>query len=182
MSNKVQKLNPTLKEKIRNLFVQGIDGDAGERVLFSLDELAAKHKIGKSTLYRHAKADNWKIQQEQYQYEFLKKLDEGRRVSMVKDSIKVDTTTLNISKALLGQVSQLIRDAQTQGKVTPSMVSTIADATYKIQRVAKLSLGEATDNMSLNTNAKDSTAFKEAMELLDEIGRAKRTGDLEALH
>ena len=77
MSNKVQKLNPTLKEKIRNLFVQGIDGDAGERVLFSLDELAAKHKIGKSTLYRHAKADNWKIQQEQYQYEFLKKLDEG---------------------------------------------------------------------------------------------------------
>jgi len=182
MSNKVQKLNLTLKEKIRNLFVQGIDNDAGERVLYTIDELAIKHKVGKSTLYRHAQSDNWKIQQEQFQYEYLKKLDEQRRVSMVKDGIKVDTTTLNISKALLGQISQLIRDSQTQGKVTPSMVSTIAEATYKVQRVAKLSLGEATDNMSVNTNAKDDTGFKEAMELLDEIGRAKRKGDLDSIH
>ena len=182
MNNKVQKLNLTLKEKIRNLFVQGVDNEQGERILYSLDELAEKHKVGKSTLYRHAKNDNWKIQQEQFQYEYLKKLDEDRRKEMVKDSVKIDTTTLNISKALLGQIAQFIRESQTQGKITPNMLSTIAEATYKVQRVAKLALGEATDNMSLNTNAKDSTAFKEAMELLDEIGRAKRTGDLESLH
>ena len=62
------------------------------------------------------------------------------------------------------------------------MLSTVAEATYKVQRVAKLALGEATDNMNLNANVKDTDAFKEAMELLDEVADAKRTGDLESLH
>lgn len=182
MSKKVQKLNPTLKEKIRNLYVQGVDSEGGERILFSLDQLAKDHKVGKSTLYRHAKQDGWKEQQEQFQAEYLRKLDEQRKKDMVKDSIKIDTTTLNISKALLGQIAQFIRETQAQGKVTPNMLSTVAEATYKVQRVAKLALGEATDNMNLNANVKDTDAFKEAMELLDEVADAKRTGDLESLH
>lgn len=182
MSKKIQKLTPTLKEKIRNLYVQGIDNEQCERVLYSLEQLAKKYKIGKSTLYRHASNDGWKESQEQYQNEYLRKLDEKRLKERVADSIKIDGTTLNISKALLGQIGQFIRETQAQGKVTPNMLSTIAEATYKVQRVAKLALGEATDNMNLNANVKDTDAFKEAMELLDEIADAKRTGDLESLH
>lgn len=182
MSRKTQKLSPTLKEKIRNKFVQGVDNEQGERVLFSLEALATEFKIGKSTLYRHASNDGWKEQQERFQADYLRELDKKRMSERVQDSIKIDSTTLNISKALLGQIGQFIRETQAQGQVTPNMLSTIAEATYKVQRVAKLALGEATDNMNLNANVKDTDDFKEAMELLEQIGEAKRTGDLESLH
>ena len=76
MSKKTVKLTPTLKEKIRNLFVQGIEEDSGSRVLYSLDSLATQYKIGKSTLYRHAKDEGWKVQQEQFQAEYLQQLDQ----------------------------------------------------------------------------------------------------------
>ena len=72
MSKKTVKLDSTLKEKIRNQYVQGLDNEQGERILYSLDQLASEYNIGKSTLYRHAKADGWKMQQEQFQTEYLK--------------------------------------------------------------------------------------------------------------
>jgi|TARA_B100001939_G_scaffold345008_1_gene360681 DNA-binding MurR/RpiR family transcriptional regulator len=182
MSKKTVKLDSTLKEKIRNQYVQGLDNEQGERILYSLDQLASEYNIGKSTLYRHAKADGWKMQQEQFQTEYLKNLDDKRKKEMIKDSINIDNTTLAISKKLLVQITELINETQAKGKVTPNMLSTVAEATYKVQRVAKLALGEATDNMNLNANVKDTDAFNEAMELLDEIANAKRTGDMESLH
>ena len=101
---------------------------------------------------------------------------------MVQDSVKFDSDTLDISKTLLRQIANLIKESEDRKSITPNLLSTIAEATYKVQRVAKLALGEATDNMNLNANVKDTTAFKEAMELLDEIADAKRTGDMESLH
>ena len=182
MSKNSSKLTPSIKEKIRNLYVQGIDDEFGDRMLFSLDELATQHKVAKSTLYRHAKNENWKMQQGQFQQEYLRELDDERKKNLVKESKNFDQRTLNISKALLGQVGTMIKKAQAEDKFTPSMVNQLCEATYKIQRVAKLALGEATDNMNLNANVKDTTAFREAMELLDEVARAKRTGDMESLH
>ena len=182
MSKKQSKLTASLKEKVRNLYVQGIDDDNGDRILFSLDELAQKHDIAKSTLYRHAKNENWKMSQERFQQDYLTELDSKRKTELVKESKKFDTTTLNISKALLGQIGTMIKRSQQEDKFTPSMVNQLCEATYKVQKVAKLALGEATENMNLNANVKDTTAFNEAMELLDEIGRAKRTGDLDSIH
>ena len=182
MSKKTVKLTPTLKEKIRNLFVQGIEEDSGSRVLYSLDSLATQYKIGKSTLYRHAKDEGWKVQQEQFQAEYLQQLDQKFQSSLVEESKKVDITTLNISKALLGQIGQTIRKAQTDDKFSPALLNTLADATYKVQRVAKLALGEATDHMKLNAKVQDTDAFREAMELLDEVERQRRNSSVPTSH
>ena len=54
MNKKVAKLDKTLKEKIRNLYVQGADNEQGERVMYSLAELNKRFSVGQSTLYRHA--------------------------------------------------------------------------------------------------------------------------------
>ncbi len=67
MNKKVAKLDKTLKEKIRNLYVQGFDNEQGERVMYSLAELAKRFSVGQSTLYRHARNEDWKIQQDQFQ-------------------------------------------------------------------------------------------------------------------
>jgi len=182
MSKKTVKLTPTLKEKVRNLFVQGEENEQGARTIYSLDALATQFNIGKSTLYRHAKDEGWKVQQEQFQQEYLQELDENRKKELVGESKKFDMTTLNISKALLGQIGQSIKEAQSQGRFTPSLLNQLAEATFKVQRVAKLALGEATDNMNLNAKVQDTTAFRETMELLDEVAEQRRESNGNSVH
>ena len=73
--SKYTKLTEDLKSEIRTLYVQGFDDDSGNRKTYTLDELALKYKIAKSTLYRNAQKDNWKQQREQFQQEYLTSLD-----------------------------------------------------------------------------------------------------------
>jgi hypothetical protein len=182
MSNKTKNLDPTLKETIRNEFVHGIEDDSGKRILYSIRELANKYNLGESTLYRHAQAENWKLQQDKFQEEYLAELDSVRTKELVAESKKFDTSTLNIAKALLGQIGQSIQKSQLEDKVTPNMLNTLAEATFKVQRVAKLALGEATDNMILNAKITESTAFTDAMELLDSVAEQRREGNDSAVH
>ena len=182
MSTKQKKLTDSMKEKLRNLYVQGRSDETGDRILFSLEELAHEHGVAQSTLYRHAKNENWKMAQEQFQQEYLNELDQERQKELVKESIKWDSTTLNISKALLGQIGTMIKKTQQEDKFTASMINQLCEATYKVQRVAKLALGEATDNMNLNAKVQDTTAFKEAMELLDEVADERRGSDISSVH
>ena len=182
MSTKQKKLTDSLKEKLRNLYVQGRSDETGDRILFSLEELAQKHGVAQSTLYRHAKNESWKMAQEQFQQEYLNELDQKRQKELVKESIKWDGTTLKISKALLGQIGTMINKTQKENKFTPHMINQLCEATYKIQRVAKLALGEATVNMNLNAKVQDTTAFREAMELLDEVADERRGSDISSVH
>ena len=79
-------------------------------------------------------------------------------------------------------IGQTIKKAQAESKFTPNLLNTLAEATYKVQRVAKLALGEATENMSLNAKITDTSAFREAMELLDEVGRQRRNSSVSTTH
>tara|TARA_B110000444_G_C18513163_1_gene443210 strand:- start:85 stop:624 length:540 start_codon:yes stop_codon:yes gene_type:complete len=179
MSN---KLTDTKKEEIRNLFVQGIEGDNGSRILYTIDNLADKFDVPRSTLYRHSQLENWKGQQTQFQHDYLVELDGKRKEELVGESQKFDTNSLNISKALLGQIGKAIQSAVAEERFTPQLCTTLAEATLKVQRVAKLALGESTENMNLNAKVQDSTAFREAMELLDEVGEQRRKVSDKAIH
>lgn len=179
---KTVKLCSTLREKIRNLYVQGIENEGGERVLFSLDKLAEDHNVGKSTLYRYAKNENWKFQKDQFQESYLQKLDNQRAKELVTESKKFDTKTINISKQLLNEIGKFIIKTEAEEELTPPMMNQLAEATYKVQKVAKLALGEATENMSLNAKVTDTSAFREAMELLDEVADQRRKVNDSAIH
>ena len=48
--SKYNKLSNDLKNEIRLLFVQGFDDDSGNRKTYTLEELALKFNIAKSTL------------------------------------------------------------------------------------------------------------------------------------
>ena len=89
---KQTKLTDTKKLKIRNDFVQGVDGD--EKKLFpTLDELCKKYKVAKSTVYRVARSEGWKLQKEQLQSEYIKELDKKRSKYMADKSMKTDDRT-----------------------------------------------------------------------------------------
>jgi hypothetical protein len=147
-----------------------------------LEHLAEENKIGKSTLYRHAKIENWKVQQERFQSEYLAELDNKRKKEMVNESKKFDNATISIAKALLGQTGQIIKQAQSDNKFTPSLLNTLAEATIKIQKISKLAMGEATENMNLNAKINDTDAFREAMELLDTVAEQRRESNNKPIH
>ena len=55
-------------------------------------------------------------------------------------------------------------------------------AAINAQKLAKLALGEATENMKLNANIQETDAFREAMELLDEVERQRRNSSVSTTH
>lgn len=181
------KLTTALKEKIRIEYVQGFEEETGERKLPTLDELIKKHKVAKTTLYRAAQKDGWKGQRERFQQEYLNKLDVKRTENLVSESKKFDNTSLNLAKLLMATVGQQLRknqEAEVAGRkgINPSQLYSLSNAALSAQRLAKLALGEATQNVNVNANFKDNSAFREAMELLDSVAEQRRKGDDSSVH
>ena len=177
------KLTPSLLEEIRNKFVQGIEANTGGRKLFTIDQLAADYNIPKPTLYKHAKKEEWVIQQKNFQEEYLIKLDEIRRKELIQESINFDRTSLQIAKGLMGQVAKMIsKNAAPDKEVKPNSLVALSTAATNAQRLAKLALGESTENMEVNTNVQDSDAFKRALERLDSIAEGIREADTKSIH
>jgi hypothetical protein len=182
-----KKLTDALKLQIRNEYVQGIDDESGERVLFTLDELYKKHKVAKSTLYRAANKESWKVERERFQQQYLSKLDQERAKNLSVESKKFDTNSLNLAKALMATVGQNIRkntENINEGKKNfiPSQINALANAALSAQRLAKLALGETTHNVELNANITEEAAFREAMELLDTVARNKQQANDSSVH
>mgnify|MGYP001212776771 CR=1 FL=1 len=189
MSKKTQKkkLTQDLKEKIRTEFVQGIDEENGQRKTFTLDELITKHNVAKSTLYRVANKDNWRLEKERFQQEYLLTIDRQRIKNLAEESKRFDNTSLTLARALIQTIGANIRkntEDMNAGKksLQPTQVNALANAALSTQKLAKIALGETTEKVELNGNITEETAFREAMELLDEVARGKQQADDSAVH
>lgn len=181
--SKTTKLTPTLLEEIRNKFVQGIEANTGGRKLFTIDQLAADYNVAKPTLYKHAKKDDWTYKQKQFQDSYLIELDAKRKKELVQESINFDKTCLTIAKGLMGQVGKVIsKNAAPDKDVQPQTLVALSSAATNAQKLAKLALGEATDNMEINTNVQDSESFRRALERLDRLSEGIGEEDASAIH
>ncbi len=181
------KLTDTLKEKIRVEYVQGSELTAGERTLPSLDELITKHRVAKTTLYRASASEGWKAQRERFQYEYMAKLDAERTKSLVEESRRLDNNSISLAKILMATVGQQVRKNSqdiSEGKqgLNAAQVFSLSNAALASQKLAKIALGESTQNINLNANIQDNTAFQRAMELLDSVADQRRQGSDSALH
>ncbi len=180
---KQTKLTPTLLEEMRNKFVQGIEDNSGGRKLFTIDQLASDYNVSKPTLYKHAKKEEWKDQQKKFQDQYLLELDIRRQKELVDESIAFDKTSLRIAKSIMGLVGKCItQNIAPDKEVKPQHLVAFSNAAQGAQKVAKLALGEATENMNINENANDTEAFREAIKLLDEVADEVRQKDTTAIH
>ena len=185
-NSKNKKLTDDLKTEIRNLFVQGFNDEEGDRKTYTLEELHKKFNVAKSTLYRTAQRENWKQEREMFQQKFLAELDAERTKSLAEESKKFDINSLNLAKALMATVGQNIRKNtsninEDKKNFQPTQINALASAALSAQRLAKLALGETTENVNLNANIQDE-AFREAMELLDTVADGRRKGNDKAIH
>ena len=184
---KTKKLTKELAEKIRTEFVQGIDLGSTQRKYQTIEALAIKHKVARSTLYKWSQKESWKHQQERFHDEFMQKLDAERQKIMVKESITLDDNALTMSKFMFNEIGILFQEnamKRQQGTptMTTQMLNQIAQASLQAQKLGKLALGESTENMRLNAEVTDTDAFREAMELLDEVARAKSKESDSSIH
>ena len=179
-SNKTQKkLTQKTQDAIRESFVYGIEND-GSREFPTLDYLIKKHKVAKSTLYRLAQREGWKTQRETHQKSFELEIEKQRIQRRVEESINFDNSTINLAKAVYATISKMMVDNQKRLNqnltgMPAHQLRSLTGAAATAQRMAKLALGESTEN--INASVKDDSAFREAMDILDEYARAKSRGD-----
>lgn len=178
-----KKLTPSILEELRNKFVHGIEDNTGGRKIFTIDQLAEDYNVPKPTLYRHAQKEDWKTQQKLFQDKYLAELDERRKKELAQESINFDRSCLQLSRALLGIVGKAIqKNAAPDSEPKPSNLVALSNTMVNAQRVAKLALGEATDNMNLNANVEETQTFRAALELLDGIAAERQQEDTESIH
>lgn len=176
---KYKKITSELKEKLRVSYVQGDIDPQGFRRLSTIEDLSDENELSKNTLYKLAQRENWKYQQEKFQRDYEEKLDNQRIKEFSVESKKFDSACVNIAKALLARVGNLIRTSQNASMkdFTPQQLDQLAGAAMKTQKFAKLALGESTDNINLNGNLQENDSFRRAMELLDSVEDSRGTGD-----
>lgn len=183
---KTVKLTKELAEKIRIEFVQGIDLGTSQRKYQTIDALAIKYKVARSTLYKWSQKESWKNQQERFHSQYMEELDAERRKGLVQESKSLDKTCLSLAKIIINEIGMQFQEnnlaRQTNGeKFTPQYINQLSSASLQAQKLAKLALGESTENMSLNAEVSETEAFRRAMELLDEV-QEYRTKDIRSAH
>ena len=120
----------------------------------------------------------------QQQKKYQENLDNQIAKEFALESKKFDSACLNIAKALIARVGTNIRDAQNQNtkEFTPQQLDSLAGAAMKIQKFAKIALGESTEQININANIQEADAFREAMELLDTVAEQRREANDSSVH
>ena len=181
---KYKKITGSLKELMREEFVNGTVDDKGIRTLLSVRGLAKKHGVSENTLYKLAQREMWQQKRDSFQAQLEKELDEQRIKDFVKASKKFDSESLEIAVKLLQRVGKTITDKQESSfkEFTPQHLDQLASASMKIQKFGKLALGETTDRIDIHATTNEGQIFQEAMELIDQVVRERQSDDNQGLH
>tara|TARA_R100000149_G_scaffold64384_1_gene36328 strand:- start:1251 stop:1811 length:561 start_codon:yes stop_codon:yes gene_type:complete len=175
---KQNKITQDLKIKIRNDFVQGIQTDNAYSFP-TLDDLITKYNVAQSSIYRIARQEQWKVERDNFQTKYKEKLDRERAKTLSTKSKQFDDKSLNVADAIYITVAQVLQNNNldvSAGKkgLTPTQINGLATATFTAQKIAKLALGEATQNIDATIND-NYDSFRKAMELLDELEESRST-------
>jgi len=180
---KPKPIDATLKEQLRELYVQGIQDVNGNRQYPSIEQLATDHNVAKVTLFRKSSSENWKGQRALFEQRLAQKKDAERVENLVKESVEFDSRNLNIAKALQGQVTHLIRlaaqeiqDNELRRPFSPVALERLAGACMSIQKIGRLALGETTENTQINGTINNESAIRTVHEFIDELTDLKRKG------
>jgi len=181
------KLTEELKTQLRTEFVQGIELKSGERKNFSIEDLIKKYNVAPATLYRASQSEGWKALREQYNIELQEELNKQRAKKQAKESIKFDDTLLLKANELINQVTfylNINEDAMNMGgkPLQPTQFLSLCNALLTAQKLGKISMGEITENINVNSTVKEAEAFNSIMELLDTVKSERLNSDSDPLH
>ena len=155
MASEYSKLTDDLKAKMKAAYVVGEANDEGFRRTKTIEQLAEENNVSINTLYKAAQRDGWRDQKDKFQAEFEAEIEAQRIEEFAKESKLLDSSSLNLAKAILVTVGQKIKakqEAERGGEegMTSSHLQSLSTASLNAQKLAKLALGEPTENTSIN--------------------------------
>lgn len=161
-----KKITESQKIEMMDFFVSGYTNDEGMLQLPTIAEVAKKYKMSENTLYKIAQKGEWKIKQSNNALKFHEKISKQKREMLSTEGYKIDDRIINVSKQLLDNV---VKNIEAKQKLSPFQIDSLASASLKIQKMAKLALGESTENLNIESNTSTDEHFREALELIDQI-------------
>ena len=181
------KLTETLKVLVRTEFVQGVELESGDRQHYSIEDLIKKHNLASATLYRASKSEGWKALRDQFNQELQEKLNEERKKIIAKESTKFDDKLMTKANEVIDQISyylQINEEAMNENTnpLQPNQFLALTNSLLAAQKLGKISMGEITENINVNSTIKEAEGFREVMELLDTVKEQRLNSDSDSLH
>jgi len=181
------KLTEELKTILRTEFVQGIELETGERQHYSIEDLIKKYNVAPATLYRASQSESWKALREQYNQELQEKINSERQKLIARESVRFDDKFMTKANEVIDQITYYLEINQEAmndktNPLPPTQILALTNSLLACQKLAKISMGEITENINVQSTIKEAEAFNRIMELLDTVKTERLNSDSESLH
>ena len=173
------KLTEALALKIKQEFVEGVHTDSGELMWPTIDFLVKKHEVARATLFRRSRSEDWQAAKNQFQTALEQKRESERVLEMAEESKRLDVNSLQIAQAMLSRVGRkLQRSFQTEQNTDTEILSTaelreLSQVATNAQKIGKLALGEASEIAKVSADVSAPETFRDLMEQMDELAKAR---------
>ena len=166
--------------KVRDEFVHGYVNEEGTRVFPTLEALAKRHDLAKSTLYNYSSSEGWQEQKNRYQTELQQRIDSERMDKMVSESKRLDDSCIQIRK--LQKAIELERSNPNLFGMDSGELGQLSHVTANAQKIGKLALGQAQEISKVAADVSNPEAFHAIMEQLDELAATRAQKFDDAIH
>jgi len=112
VGNMVNKIDETLKRKLKDEFVHGYLDENGVRQYPTILALSKRHDVANISLHRWSKKENWQEEKNRVQTEYELAVERERMEVMVKHGKNLDDRSINLAMGMLTDAARRITEDQ----------------------------------------------------------------------
>jgi len=196
----VNKIDESLKLKIKDEFVHGFMDDQGIRQYPSIMALSKRHDVANVSLHRWSKKELWQDEKNRVQSELETAIARERMESMVESNKKLDDSAITLALAMMtdagrriqedianrkeyDQILQIENESLKNKKIfdfkkakhilSPHDMTSLANVIGNAQKIGKLALGQAQEISKVSANVTAPDSLRAVIEELDELASRK---------
>lgn len=203
VANMVNRIDETLKRKIKDEFIHGYLDEQGVRQYPTILALSRRHNVANVSLHRRAKSEDWQSERNKVQTEYEQAVARERVERMAQEGARLDDNAITLALAMMADAGRRIqedrsnrarlaeilnlpkgaeRDAaldkfRQQHKVlSPHDMSGVANTVATAQKIGKLALGQAQEISKVSANVATPDSLREVISELDKLAAIKSSG------
>lgn len=196
----VNKIDETLKLKLKDEFVHGYLDDAGIRQYPSIIALSKRHDVANVSLHRWSKKEMWQDEKNRVQSELETAIARERMEGMVESNKKLDDSAITLALAMMTDAGRRIQEdianrreyekilqidneslknkeifnfKKAKQILSPHDMTSLANVIGNAQKIGKLALGQAQEISKVSANVTAPDSLRSVIEELDELASRK---------
>lgn len=108
----VNKIDETLRRKLKDEFVHGYVDENGVRQYPTILALSKRHDVANISLHRWSKKENWQEEKNRVQTEYELAVERERMETMVKHGKNLDDRSINLAMGMLSDAARRMTEDQ----------------------------------------------------------------------